>query len=146
MMDPILAKTIFDVGFTVVCGAVVIFLLVLLFRKFLVNANADRKDLFDMLQRQIDSQQCQIVELSREVRKLREDKDKWFHRTLEVQERLSDVLVSVVQMGNWCKNGRQGEPPKGPTESDFFTPSMDCDVSTCSAPAVERVRAKACGL
>jgi hypothetical protein len=142
-MDPVLAKTIADVGFTIVCAAIVIFILVLLFRTFLLNAATDRKGLFDMLQRQVDSQQCQIAELTREVRKLREDKDRWFHRALEVQERLSHVLVEVVQVGTWCKNGRQGEPPKGPSESDCIIPTVECTETTCAAPAVESIRRRA---
>ena len=137
-MDPILAKTVSELGFTIVCGAVVIFLLVLLFKKFLSNASTDRKDLFDMLQKQIDNQQLQIAELKREVRKMREDKDIWFHRALDIQERTSNALISVVDVIQYCKSGRSGPVPKGPTESDCFPQDIckSCSTTT-SRPAVE---------
>ncbi len=120
MMDPAIAKAIADFGFTVVCGAVVITLLILMFKRFFSNSAADRKDLFDVLQKQIDMQQSQIAELRREIRKLREDKDIWFHRALDLQERTTNALMSVIEEIKWCRDGRNGVAPKGPTESDCF--------------------------
>ncbi len=142
-MDPVLAKTVADLGFTIVCGAVVIFLVILLMRKFLSNSAADRLDLLTALQRQLDLQQTQaqkqldlqqsqISELRREVRKMREEKDLWFGRLIDLMGRNNDALMGIIDMGQYCRDGRKGPPPKGPSESDCF-PQDYC--SSCSTTA-----------
>jgi hypothetical protein len=137
-MDPVIAKAIVDLGIAFVCGAIVISLFVLLFKRFLSNSATDRNNLLDALQRQLDLQQSQIAELRREVRKLREDKDAWFHRSLDLQERTTNALMSMIEVNQWCRSGRHGAPPKGPSESDCF-PQDYCNScsTTASNPAVE---------
>ena len=132
-MDPVIAKAIVDLGIAFVCGAVVISLFILLFKRFLSNSATDRSDLLAALQRQLDFQQSQIAELRREVRKMREDKDIWFHRALDLQERTAAALMSVVEVNQWCRSGRNGAPPKGPSESDCFPQDMCDSCSTTTA-------------
>jgi hypothetical protein len=72
-MDPVIAKMVIDFGIAFTCGAVVISLFILLFKKFLSNSTSDRNGLLSALQKQLDLQQSQIAELRRDVRKMRED-------------------------------------------------------------------------
>jgi hypothetical protein len=138
MMDPVTAKMVIDLGIAFTCGAVVISLFILLFKRFLSNSATDRSDLLAALQRQLDFQQSQIAELRREVRKMREDKDVWFHRALDLQERTTTALMSVIEVNQWCRAGRNGTPPKGPSESDCF-PQDYCNscATTTENEAVE---------
>ena len=119
-MDPVIAKMVLDLGIAFTCGAVVISLFILLFKRFLANSADDRKDLFAALQKQLDLQQSQIADLGRQVRKLREDKDVWFRQLLDQFARSNDALTGIIEMGRYCQNGRQGPAPKGPSESDCF--------------------------
>jgi hypothetical protein len=137
-MDPVTAKMVIDLGIAFTCGAVVISLFILLFKRFLSNSATDRSDLLAALQRQLDFQQSQIAELRREVRKMREDKDAWFHRSLDLQERTTSALMSMIEVNQWCRSGRNGAPPKGPSESDCF-PADYCNScsTTASNQAVE---------
>ena len=131
-MDPIVAKMVIDLGIAFTCGAVVISLFILLFKRFLSNSATDRTSLLSALQRQLDLQQGQIAELRRDVRKMREDKDVWFRQLLEQFARSNDALMGIIEMGRYCQNGRQGPAPKGPSESDCF-PAEYCN--TCSTTA-----------
>ena len=137
-MDPVAAKMVIDLGIAFTCGAVVISLFILLFKRFLSNSATDRSALLAALQRQLDFQQSQIAELRREVRKMREDQDLWFHRALDLQERTTAALMSVVEVNQWCRSGRSGAPPKGPSESDCF-PQDYCNscATTTENEAVE---------
>jgi hypothetical protein len=137
-MDPIIAKMVIDLGIAFTLGAVAISLFILLFKRFLSNSTSDRNGLLSALQKQLDLQQGQIAELRRDVRKMREDKDVWFRQLLEQFARSNDALMGIIEMGQYCRNGRQGEPPKGPSDSDCF-PADYCNScsTTASNPAME---------
>ena len=118
-MDITLAKAITDFGILVVIAAIFLVIAVIVSKKILKDAAKDRAQI-DALNSQIQADhQRQINELQRKMESL--------HAILNRQTpaviRLADRAVKAIERMNdcvrYCQNGRTGDTPSDPDESDI---------------------------